>query len=86
MMDLQEQFPDCRLYANSSGWTVVCDRLEGSILMEAEWGGRCRAVYCRLFAPRIPIPWPWSKTPLEVDEICRTAQRLADQYATPFSG
>ncbi len=83
-MDLAEEFPDCQVYANSRGWSVVCHRPDGSIEMTAVWGGEHRAEICREFARRQPIPWPWGMgSTHDVVEICKAARRLANEYLTP---
>lgn len=83
-MDIAKEFPDCKIWANSRGWSVVCHRPDGSIEMTAVWGGEHRAEICREFARRQPIPWPWGMgSTHDVVEICKAARRLADEHLTP---
>jgi hypothetical protein len=86
-MNLAEEFPDCTLWADLRGWSIVCHGQGGSIEMTAVWGGEHRAEICRELAPRQPIPWPWGMgSTHDVVEICRAARRLADEYLGTTSG
>jgi hypothetical protein len=80
-MNLAEEFPDCTLWADLRGWSLVYHGHGESIEMTAVWGGEHRSAVCREFGPRQPIPWPWGMgSTHDVVEICRAARRLADEY------